>query len=295
MVPETPLQFGIAERLSRTVRVESTGLRVEALKMLWEDSVSMTYLIYRIPYVSIGLRIPDEEWQGKDTSLTYLKAAAQMKCDTTFGIRRVTKLFEVEILHLWTRFMKPGGSSDTGEGSENSGSFEDSGRSDEEYSEDGASSKEGGSETPQVRRSNIESKAPVRYSPSANYFLLKENGKLESYSEALSSKESVQWKKAIIEEIVKEEQNGRKRYKARLVVKGFQQKQGVDYNEIFSPVVKMTTIRVLIFVEDSWNEEPCNDVHQVGDEIEVEVMRNFNWPPSELITEDGVLPERGYS
>ncbi|GJT03038.1 hypothetical protein Tco_0824207 [Tanacetum coccineum] len=37
------------------------------------------------------------------------------------------------------------------------------------------------------------------------------------------------------------------------------------------------------------------DVHQVGDEIEVEVLRNFNWPPSELITEDGFLPDRGYS
>ncbi|GKF86395.1 hypothetical protein Tco_0254222, partial [Tanacetum coccineum] len=52
---------------------------------------------------------------------------------------------------------------------------------------------------------------------------------------------------------------------------------------------------VLIFVEDSWNEEPCSDVHQVGDEIEVEVLSSFNWPPSELITKDGVLPERACS
>ncbi|GKC85192.1 retrovirus-related pol polyprotein from transposon TNT 1-94, partial [Tanacetum coccineum] len=51
-----------------------------------------------------------------------------------------------------------GGSSDTSEGSENSGSFEDSGRSDEEYSEDRASSGEGGSETTQVRRSSKESR-----------------------------------------------------------------------------------------------------------------------------------------
>ncbi|GJY86005.1 hypothetical protein Tco_0500031 [Tanacetum coccineum] len=33
MVPETPLQFGIAERLSRTFRAESTGLRAEAPKI----------------------------------------------------------------------------------------------------------------------------------------------------------------------------------------------------------------------------------------------------------------------
>ncbi|GKG31360.1 hypothetical protein Tco_0423848 [Tanacetum coccineum] len=43
-----------------------------------------------------------------------------------------------------------GGSSDTSEGSKNSGSFEDSGRSDKEDTEDGASSKEGGFKTPHV-------------------------------------------------------------------------------------------------------------------------------------------------
>ncbi|GJZ50105.1 retrovirus-related pol polyprotein from transposon TNT 1-94 [Tanacetum coccineum] len=42
----------------------------------------------------------------------------------------------------------PGGSSDTSAGSKNSGSFKDSGRSDKEDSKDGASSEEGGSETP---------------------------------------------------------------------------------------------------------------------------------------------------
>ena len=36
------------------------------------------------------------------------------------------------------------------------------------------------------------------------------------------------------------------RYKTRLVAKGYSQVQSVDFNDVFSPVVKHTSIRVLL-------------------------------------------------
>ncbi|GKB24641.1 retrovirus-related pol polyprotein from transposon TNT 1-94 [Tanacetum coccineum] len=117
----------------------------------------------------------------------------------------------------------PGGSSDTNKGSENSGSFEDSERSDEEDSKDGAFSEEEVFETPQWEKAI--------------------NERMCSFVKISAGMKASQ---SLWMLMVKEEHDGKKRYKARLVVKSFQQKQRVDYNEIFSPIVKMTTIRVLV-------------------------------------------------
>ncbi|GKD41029.1 ribonuclease H-like domain-containing protein [Tanacetum coccineum] len=63
----------------------------------------------------------------------------------------------------------------------------------------------------------------------------------------------------------------------------------------FDNFMQKDKARALTWQSSTSLSEPCRDVHQVGDEREVDVLRSFNWPLSELIMEDSVLPERGYS
>ena len=129
-------------------------------------------------------------------------------------------------------------------------------------------------EQPQLRRSNREHKPSTRYS-SSEYLLLTDGGEPESFQEAQTHKDRGSWMKAMQEEMESLQKNntyelvklpkGRKalrnkwvyklkkdgrgdlvKYKARLVVKGFGQKKGIDFDEIFSPVVKLSSIRIIL-------------------------------------------------
>lgn len=143
--------------------------------------------------------------------------------------------------------------------------------------ESGEESLEDDPATP-IRTSNRSTKGilPARYRETSS---LVHNLPSEprTYNEAINGPESVQWKAAIEEELDSLRTNGtweltdlpadrkaigskwifkRKqdeygnvvRYKARLVAQGFTQKYGTDFDEVFAPVVKQVTFRVLLSV-----------------------------------------------
>ena len=99
----------------------------------------------------------------------------------------------------------------------------------------------------------------------------------ETFEEAVSSKNHTEWKKAMNSEIASLEENRTwdlvnlpqdakaipckwvfrlktnpdgtiDKYKARLVIKGFSQRRGIDYNQTFSPVARMGTIRSVLSI-----------------------------------------------
>ena len=55
-------------------------------------------------------------------------------------------------------------------------------------------------------------------------------------------------KKALQNKWVYRLKEGKNRFKGRLVVKGFAQKKGIDFDEIFSPIVKMTFIHTILSI-----------------------------------------------
>ncbi|MCO5603724.1 hypothetical protein L7F22_057875 [Adiantum nelumboides] len=81
------------------------------------------------------------------------------------------------------------------------------------------------------------------------------------------------------------------KYKARLVAKGYAQTKGIDFQEVFSPVVKMTTLRVLFAIVAALDFELDQmDVHTAFLHDDVEEELYLKQPRVMLFLERNICP-----
>ncbi|KAJ9557932.1 hypothetical protein OSB04_012546 [Centaurea solstitialis] len=123
-------------------------------------------------------------------------------------------------------------------------------------------------QTQDLRRSNRVRQEPDRY---LGFLVSQDSGHLNeptSYGEAVSGSESEQWQEAMKAEMQsiavgrkwvfkkKTDMDGNVHtFKARLVAKGFTQTHGIDYDETFSPVAMLKSIRILMAISAYFNYE----------------------------------------
>nr|GEV07238.1 retrovirus-related Pol polyprotein from transposon TNT 1-94 [Tanacetum cinerariifolium] len=283
MVLETPLQFRFAERLSRTFRVASMGIRGCVFQRKnGEGRIQVSHTRSGSDEVRYSFRDTKSHQVIRSRDITFVDSiyGARSATDSSSLMKPIQKS-QVVLVDIPENLAKkdnivaehglsseiiqsPGGSSNTSEGSENSKSLEDSERSDEEHSEDGASFKEEGFETPRHK--------------SEGFQLAWQKENLECrLKEILSSTE------ATVDDMLvtgsNMEEFNKPKWSFPLV---FEMKDRCSEKQVLGYVLTLGVKTV-------------NDVHEVGDEREVEIMCSFSWLMSVLLTEDGVLPEKGYS
>ncbi|KAE8685157.1 Expansin-A8 [Hibiscus syriacus] len=265
-VPITPQQNGVAERMNRTLNERARSMRIHAglPKFLWAEAINTAaYLINRGPSVPLDGGIPEEAWSKKEINLSYLRvfgcisyvhidSAERSKLDAKsnkcvfvgyggdeFGyrfwdyenrkiIRSRDVIFNENVMY---KDRSTAESSNTEAETKEFAEFEEISENDVQISPEAVQEEEPG--TPELRRSSRIPKQP-------NAMQVEDSVKWESSMkdemDSLMSNQTwelaelPQGKKALHNKWIyriKEEHDGSKRYKARLVVKAFSKRRNL--------------------------------------------------------------------
>jgi len=92
--------------------------------------------------------------------------------------------------------------------------------------------------------------------------------------------------------------DGSTRYKAQLVIKGYEQKEGIDYDETYAPVSKMATFRLILAIaaQYGWDVDHIDVVTAFlnpkidRDNIYMEMLLGIDWLVSDGSASNGNAP-----
>nr|GEW88070.1 Gag-Pol polyprotein [Tanacetum cinerariifolium] len=212
----TPQQNGVAGHMNKTLleRARAMLATISLGKPFWAEAVNtVCYVINRSPSTAVELKTLMEMWTGKSVYYSDLHIFRSLVYGIACGTPLPTKLLSAEMLSLWKTIFKRMKKHEVNETNE--------------------------SQAPANRTINHERKRPGWHSDyvmesNVAYCLLIEEGE----PKPIGNKWVYKIKRNCDDRV--------ERYRARLVVKGYAQKEGIDFNKIFSTVVPMTTVRVVL-------------------------------------------------
>ncbi|GJY89530.1 retrovirus-related pol polyprotein from transposon TNT 1-94 [Tanacetum coccineum] len=236
----TPQQNGVAERMNRTLLERARAMLATASlgKSFWAEAVNTAcYVINRSPSTAVELKTPMEMWTGKPGyrlwDLTAHKVVVSR--DVVFMEDKIQENEEGDSTTKETTSIQM----------ENEFQSNDSLKAVPQHEVNETTEALKLNDSTSKRKENVQSSNPD-YVMESNvaYCLLTEEGEPSNLQEALNNPNASFWKEAMQEELEALHKN--KTWELVPLPGGHAQRKESTFNEIFSPVVRMTTIRVVL-------------------------------------------------
>ncbi|KAG8477605.1 hypothetical protein CXB51_030323 [Gossypium anomalum] len=241
-VRHTPQQNSIAELMNRTImeKVRCMLSNANLAKSFWAEAASTAYfLINRSPSVAIEKKTPQEVWSDNPANYSDLKIFG---CPAKVVISRDVVFDETAMIPNLS--LKDSSNKENQKQVEHQINTESTSQAITKIENKVASSPQYSIAKNRTRR---EIKPPKKYAEAdlvAYAFNVAEN--IDANQEPSNYSEAAVRCKWVFKKKEGTPRVEEPRYKARLVAKGYSQIPGVDFTDVFSPVVKHSSIRALL-------------------------------------------------